>query len=391
MSAGFAAVTATGNAAGLAARCIAGLAPVEGATLGIVYATEPAAAILPELVRSLAGHTGVHSWVGGVGLGVCSAAGEVFDEPAVVAMIAALPADGFRVFAATDDPGSDLPRRHAAWIKAAQPSLALVHADPRCPDLMKAAVDTAAASGAFLVGGLVSHRCEAPLVAQTPGRDEPGGNGLAGLMLGSEIAVATSLTQGCSPIGPVRRIDEARDNVVMVIDGRPALDVFREDIGPELAQDMRRAGGVIFAGLPVPGSDTGDYLVRNLMAIDPGRGWVVLGAEIGPGDRILFCRRDPESARRDMTRMTRQLAGRLNRPAKGRDLCQLRRPRRLAVRRARGRDRVDPREPRRFPADRLFCQWRDFARPALRPHRRLDPVHLTACCGSLSASGFRPS
>ena len=27
------------------------------------------------------------------------------------------------------------------------------------------------------------------------------------------------------PIGPVRRIDEARDNVVMTIDGRPALAV----------------------------------------------------------------------------------------------------------------------------------------------------------------------
>ena len=34
------------------------------------------------------------------------------------------------------------------------------------------------------------------------------------------------------PIGPVHRIDEARDNVVMAIDGRPALAVFREDIGP---------------------------------------------------------------------------------------------------------------------------------------------------------------
>ena len=71
------------------------------------------------------------------------------------------------------------------------------------------------------------------------------------------------------PIGPVHRIDEARDNVVMVIDGRPALSVFLEDIGPDLAQDLRRLGGVIFAGLPVAGSDTGDYLVRNLMAIDP--------------------------------------------------------------------------------------------------------------------------
>ena len=51
-------------------------------------------------------------------------------------------------------------------------------------------------------------------------------------------------------------------------------------------------------------------------ADDPGRGWVVLGAEVAPGDPILFCRRDPESAKRDMSRMVRQLAGRLNGPPK---------------------------------------------------------------------------
>jgi small ligand-binding sensory domain FIST len=101
-----------------------------------------------------------------------------------------------------------------------------------------------------------------------------------------------------------------------VIDGRPALSVLLEDIGPDLAQDLRRLGGVIFVGLPVAGSDTGDYLVRNLMAIDPARGWVVIAAEIAAGDQILFCRRDPQSARADMARMLRQLAGRLDGPPK---------------------------------------------------------------------------
>jgi len=134
--------------------------------------------------------------------------------------------------------------------------------------------------------------------------------------LGSTVGVATALTQGCVPIGPVHRIDEARDNIVMAIDGRPALSVFREDIGPTLAQDMRRLGNLIFAGLPVAGSDTADYLVRNLLAIDPQHGWIVLGAEVAPGDTILFCRRDPESARRDMSRMVTQLAGRLSGPPK---------------------------------------------------------------------------
>ena len=316
MSPRFAAASATGDPAGLAAQCIAALPHVDGATLGILYTTEPAAAALPEITRALSAHTGVRSWVGGVGLGVCSAASEIFDEPAAVVMTAALPPQDFRIFAATGDPGADLPRSHAGWIEGAQPALALVHADPRCPDVQRAAVETAAASGAYLVGGLVSHRCPNPLLAQTGSDDGLGGNGVAGLMLAPGVSVATALTQGCMPIGPVRRIDEARDNVVMVIDGRPALAVFSEDIGPELTQDLRRVGGLIFAGLPVTGSDTGDYLVRNLVAIDAGRGWLVLGAEVTAGDRIVFCRRDPESARRDMGRMVRQLSGRLSGPPK---------------------------------------------------------------------------
>ena len=316
MSARFAAVSATGDPAILAAQCVAALPIVDGATLGILYTTEPAAAVLPEITRALAAHTGIHSWVGGVGLGVCSAASEIFDEPAAVVMTAALPPQDFRIFAATGDPGADLPRSHAGWIEGAQPALALVHADPRCPDVQRAAVETAAASGAYLVGGLVSHRCPNPLLAQTRSDDGLGGNGVAGLMLAPGVSVATALTQGCMPIGPVRRIDEARDNVVMVIDGRPALAVFSEDIGPELTQDLRRVGGLIFAGLPVTGSDTGDYLVRNLVAIDAGRGWLVLGAEVAAGDRIVFCRRDPESAKRDMSRMVRQLSGRLSGPPK---------------------------------------------------------------------------
>jgi len=314
VSAGFAAAFAEGDAATLAGHCVAGLGDIAGATLGIVYVSEPAAAALPDLVRELAAGTGIADWVGGVGLGICAAGREVYDRPAASVLTAALPQDSFRIFGATDDPAADLPRDHARWIEAMQPALALVHADPRCPDLQRAAIDVGTATGAFLVGGLVSHQCDAPLVARRPGHDGLGRGGIAGLLLAPGVSVATALTQGCSPIGPVRRIDDARDNIAMTIDGRPALSVFLEDIGPELAQDLRRLGGVIFAGLPVAGSDTGDYLVRNLVGIDPRQGWIALGAEIAPGDPILFCRRDPESARKDLTRMLRQLADRLQAP-----------------------------------------------------------------------------
>src|SRR3546814_7642648 len=56
---------------------------------------------------------------------------------------------------------------------------------------------------------------------------------------------------------------EGTRGVVMKIDDRPAVDVLREDVGELLARDLRRIGGYIFAGLPIPGSDTGDYLVRD--------------------------------------------------------------------------------------------------------------------------------
>jgi small ligand-binding sensory domain FIST len=319
MSARFAAAFAEGDASSLAGELLRQLPSGHSATLGVLYVSEPAAAALPQLIRQLSGAAGITDWVGGVGLGVCTAGREVHDRPAAALLLADLPQDGFRVFGATDDPAADLPRRHAAWIETVAPTLALVHGDPRCPNLLRAMVDAATASGAFLVGGLMSHNTPQPLLAGHPGAGQNGTTpfgaaGLSGLLLAPEIAVATGLTQGCMPIGPVRRIVAARDNLVMTIDGRPALAAFQDDIGPELARDPRRLGGVVFAGLPVPGSDTGDYLVRNLMAIDPRSGWIALAAEIAPGDQILFCRRDPDSARADLGRMLRQLKGRLPGP-----------------------------------------------------------------------------
>src|SRR3546814_12860198 len=81
--------------------------------------------------------------------------------------------------------------------------------------------------------------------------------------------VVSALSQGCTPIGGSHLITEAEGTrgVVMKIDDRPAVDVLREDVGELLARDLRRIGGYIFAGLPNPGSDTCDYLVRKLIGL----------------------------------------------------------------------------------------------------------------------------
>ena len=62
--------------------------------------------------------------------------------------------------------------------------------------------------------------------------------------------MATGLNQGY--LTEPRTATEVQQNILIEIDGRPALDVLMEDIGPELAADLSQCAGVIFAARPVP-------------------------------------------------------------------------------------------------------------------------------------------
>ena len=69
--------------------------------LGFIYVTDPLASRLGDIVRFLRLRTGVQSWVGSVGAGVCAPGTEYHGEPALSVLVAALPPGSFRVFCAT--------------------------------------------------------------------------------------------------------------------------------------------------------------------------------------------------------------------------------------------------------------------------------------------------
>jgi len=100
--------------------------------------------------------------------------------------------------------------------------------------------------------------------------------------------------------------------VIMALDGRPALEVMRDDVGEEMANDLSRIAGTIHIARPIPGSDTHDYLVRGLQGIDPRHGWLAVGDSFDEGDRMLFVRRDAQAAETDMQRMLKGLARRID-------------------------------------------------------------------------------
>jgi small ligand-binding sensory domain FIST len=303
--------------------CLRDLGPVpRGANLGFLYVTDRLAEHLESILDLVRGHTGVSDWVGTTAIGVAANAGaggcaEYFDRPAMAVMVATLPADSYRVFEPVHGGLGPFRTQYGGWLKTAQPLFGLVHGDPRNPLTSDIVADMADELGLYFVGGLTSSRNEHSQIA-----DRIVEGGLSGVLFAGGVAVAAGLTQGCSPIGPVRTITEADDNVIETIDGRPALEVFKEDIGDLLARDLRRVGGYIYAALPVAGSDTGDYLVRNLTGIDPGKGWLAIGAQIETGDRIMFTRRDRPGAEQDLKRMLADLARRAgDQPIKGGVYC----------------------------------------------------------------------
>jgi len=312
MSGPFSASIAEGEDWAEAAKdCLHGLDLIPGANIGFLYVTDRLADQLGSIVTLFRGVTGIDQWVGTVGLGVCGTGREIYDRPAVSALIGCLPADGFRLIPALTDGLAPLEAAAGTWLALRTPRLALVHGDPGqrgLPDLLDALAER---TGAFLVGGLTATRGESGQVA---GRVVEGG--LSGVMFSESVSVITGLTQGCTPIGSARIVTAAEDNILMQIDNRPALDVFKEEIGPELAADLRRVDGRIFAALPIPGSDTGDYLVRNLIRIDPQRGWIAIGDEVEAGQTIQFCRRDRAGAQADLERMLAQMKRRLSGPPK---------------------------------------------------------------------------
>ncbi|MDR3440454.1 FIST N-terminal domain-containing protein [Telmatospirillum sp.] len=311
MTSAFRAGLATGGHWGLAAKaCLQQIAPLPAAAnLGFVYVTEDFSDSLSSIVTYLREVTGIACWLGGVGFGVFGSDAEVHQGAGLSVMVGEVDASALRPFDQFDASHPEFfLAAHGSWLADQSAVTALVHGSPRDPQIAKVVVSLAKAGQAFLVGGLTAG-------AETP--DQVCGRvadaTLSGLLLGDGIPLATGLTQGCSPIGGEHRITEALDDVIMELDGAPALQALKADAGDIIARDLKRAAGYIHVARPIEGSDRlEDYVVHSLVAIDPRRGWLAITGGLATGEKLIFVRRHPQTAQRDLQEMLAGLASRLN-------------------------------------------------------------------------------
>ena len=161
-----------------------------------------------------------------------------------------------------------------------------------------------------IIGGLVS------------GGNEPGEHllftgttvsheGAVGVAMTGNIAMDTIVSQGCRPVGRPYVVTKAEENVVWQLGGRQALSVLHEVLSGLSSDDRELARqGSIVVGLVVnemrAAFAPGDFLIRNIVGIDPEIGALAVAEEVRQGQTLQFHLRDASTSRQELRRLLAQ-------------------------------------------------------------------------------------
>jgi small ligand-binding sensory domain FIST len=285
--------------------------PDAPAVLGLLYVTEPFAPAAEALLDDARQRWPGVSWAGASGIGVLADGAEYIDEPALAVMWIELPPASFTLFSGRQP------------LAAGAADTALVHADPGTPELTDLIEELAGRTGAnYLFGGLACGREQ-----QRHWADEVFSGGLSGVGFGPHVRWVSRVTQGCQPAGPARRITQVEDNLILELDGEPALPLLLDDLGLTLDHPREALAGLRHtlvgltdgdeAALNQGGQFGSDTRVRHLIGIDPTHDGVAVGEHPEAGQQLTFCRRNADAARRDLVRICAELREALD-PGDGR-------------------------------------------------------------------------
>lgn len=131
-------------------------------------------------------------------------------------------------------------------------------------------------------------------------------------------------------MGPMHEISRAGDHIIAYLDGKTPFDVFGEDMrafaqqrlgynaeevimrGKELPENLTQLlQGNAHVAFPVIGSDRNDFMVRNIVAIDPETGNIAVSEFLEDGQKMMFVHRDEDTVRSDLSQTLVDLRARI--------------------------------------------------------------------------------
>ncbi len=157
------------------------------------------------------------------------------------------------------------------------------------------------APGVRVVGGLASagNRPRTNALLLNDWLAHEGGFALA---LHGAIRADVVVSQGCEPIGPPLEVTHVEGNLVVKLDGMPALERAEQVLRDVPEEERDRLGQGLYVGRPVRGdaSGRGDYLIRNLLGADRERGAIAVGDAVQLREKVRLHVRDARAALSDL-------------------------------------------------------------------------------------------
>ncbi|MGP1375556.1 MAG: FIST signal transduction protein [Almyronema sp.] len=292
--------------------------------LALVFISAAFASEFSRLMPLLQARIQVPVWLGCsgggvIGMGAEGAAIEAEGRPALSLSLASLPGVALHSFhcSAADLPDLDSPPDRWSELVGVDPQSEphfILMADPFSAginDLLQG-LDFAY-PGAVKIGGLASigsiNRscglfCQGELIEE----------GVVGVALAGNVVLDAIVAQGCRPIGQPYRVAEGERNVLLKLETGSELDPVTSlktpmDVLQDLFQsldeaDRELAQHSLFIGVEQSGFkphlEQGDFLIRNLIGVDPKVGAIAIGDRVRPGQRIQFHLRDAQTSADDL-------------------------------------------------------------------------------------------
>lgn len=107
-------------------------------------------------------------------------------------------------------------------------------------------------------------------------------------LYGRHLIAATGVGRGWKPYGPPRKVTKSNKNVVLELDGKPALPLYNMYIGAHSAQGLP-GSGLKFPFAIIEEGKRDIEKIRTLLAIDKTNNSLTFAGNVDEGETVRFC------------------------------------------------------------------------------------------------------
>jgi len=144
-------------------------------------------------------------------------------------------------------------------------------------------------------------------------------SGVVGVALSGNIGLDAIVAQGCRPIGEPLFVTAAEGNRILSLDGQAAVTVLQTLYNTLSEHDQKLLQRSLFIGIAMQPDrqryQQGDFLIRNILGLDPAQESLSVGATLRPHTIVQFHLRDAKTSAADLNALLQRYTATLAKPA----------------------------------------------------------------------------